>query len=68
MILIQPHELHIPSILNANIHDQECFATNDLLQPHPSVPGLWKVYGRANSQILLATGKKVTKILVFLRI
>ena len=27
--------------------------------PHESKPGLWKIYGRSDDQIMLSTGEKV---------
>ena len=35
------------------------FGTNDLFLPHPEKPGLWKIHGRLDDQIMLSTGEKV---------
>ncbi|KAH7886572.1 acetyl-CoA synthetase-like protein [Phlebopus sp. FC_14] len=34
------------------------YMTNDVLAPHPSKPGFWRVVGRADDQIMLLTGEK----------
>ncbi|SRR5258707_1105758 len=36
----------------------DAYATSDLLVPHPTKPGLWKIYGRKDDQIMLSTGEK----------
>ena len=35
------------------------FDTNDLFTPHPTNPDLWKIYGRADDQIMHSNGEKV---------
>lgn len=35
------------------------YATNDLMEEHPRDPRLFKIYGRADDQIILSTGEKV---------
>lgn len=39
--------------------EYEAYATNDLFVRHPSKPGLWKIQGRADDQLMLSTGEKV---------
>ncbi|EJT96909.1 acetyl-CoA synthetase-like protein, partial [Dacryopinax primogenitus] len=34
------------------------FDTNDLLEPHPTKPGYWKIIGRADDQIMMSNGEK----------
>lgn len=34
------------------------FATSDLFEPHPTIPGAWRYHSRADSQLTLITGKK----------
>lgn len=34
------------------------YRTFDLLQRHPKYPNKWRVHGRADDQIMLATGEK----------
>lgn len=53
-----PHDRHAPSVINSQINGQDCFATNDLLEPHHKIHGLWKYYGRLNSFIIHSTGVK----------
>lgn len=40
----------------------DAYATSDLLAPHPSKPGYWKVYGRVDDQIMHSTGEKASPI------
>lgn len=35
------------------------YATSDLIVPHPTKASLWRVFGRADDQIMLSTGEKV---------
>ena len=35
------------------------FDTNDILMPHPTEKGWYKMYGRADDQIMHNTGEKV---------
>lgn len=46
-------------VINTKVGDRNAYATSDLLFPHPTKPGLWKIYGRADDQIMLSTGEKV---------
>ena len=50
----------VPNILNTTIGGKEGYATSDLLEPHPTRLGWWKVYGRADDQIMHNTGEKVS--------
>lgn len=34
------------------------YDTNDVLAPHPTKPGFYKVFGRADDQIMHSTGEK----------
>jgi len=45
-------------IINSTFNGQDAYSTNDLLQKHPTKPGLWKIYGRADDQITLVNGLK----------
>lgn len=38
------------------------YATRDLIVQHPEKPGLWKIYGRIDDQIMHSTGEKVGSI------
>lgn len=57
LVLIN-HDLHHPVVINTQIDGVDAYATSDLLVPHPTKPGLWKVYGRKDDQIMLSTGEK----------
>ncbi len=48
-----------PAIVDTTIDGREAYATKDLFIPHPNKPGMWKIYGRADDQIMLSTGEKV---------
>ncbi|KDQ56520.1 hypothetical protein JAAARDRAFT_294258 [Jaapia argillacea MUCL 33604] len=57
VVLLQ-HTHHTPRIINTSVKDIPAYATNDLVAPHPTKPGLWKIFGRADDQIMLSTGEK----------
>ena len=44
--------------MNTQIDGRNAYATSDLLVPHPTKSGLWKIYGRKDDQIMLSTGEK----------
>ena len=46
-------------IINSTYNGEDAYATSDLLQKHPTKPGFWKIYGRADDQITLVNGLKV---------
>lgn len=46
-------------MINGKIDGQDAYFTNDLLEPHPTFPEYWKVYGRSDDQIMHNTGEKV---------
>jgi hypothetical protein len=46
-------------MLNTKFRGQEAYATSDILVPHPTKPGRWKITGRADDQIMLSNGEKV---------
>ena len=50
--------------MNTKVGDMDAWATNDLVIPHPTKPGLWKVHGRRDDQIVLTNGEKVSRLLV----
>jgi len=53
--------MHIPCVLSTKVAGVDAYQTNDLLVPHPTRPGLWKMFGRADDQIMLSTGEKVCR-------
>ncbi|KAH7925193.1 acetyl-CoA synthetase-like protein [Leucogyrophana mollusca] len=44
------------TLTNTEVDGKNAYATGDILVPHPTKPGLWKVLGRINDQIMLTTG------------
>ncbi|KAI0298355.1 acetyl-CoA synthetase-like protein [Multifurca ochricompacta] len=57
-LVIISHDSHQPALINTQIDGENAYSTSDLLVPHPTKPGLWKVYGRKDDQIMLSTGEK----------
>ncbi|TFK50327.1 acetyl-CoA synthetase-like protein [Heliocybe sulcata] len=49
---------HTPAVLNFVVDGDQAYATSDLLVRHPSNPDLWRVFGRADDQIMHSTGEK----------
>ncbi|KAH8110853.1 acetyl-CoA synthetase-like protein [Phellopilus nigrolimitatus] len=47
-----------PNVINTQINGRDGYATSDLLSPHPTAEGYWKVVGRADDQIMHSTGEK----------
>jgi hypothetical protein len=50
---------HCPRLFNTKWDGEDAYATGDLLIPHPTKEGFWKVYGRVDDQIMLSSGEKV---------
>ncbi|KAI0795715.1 acetyl-CoA synthetase-like protein [Abortiporus biennis] len=57
-LIILDGERSQPRVFNTKVHGRDAYATNDLFLPHPTKPHLWKIYGRADDQIMLSTGEK----------
>ncbi|KAI0318579.1 acetyl-CoA synthetase-like protein [Amylostereum chailletii] len=51
-----------PNVTNTVLHDVPAFASNDLLQEHPTQPGFWRVFGRVDDQLTLSTGEKTNPV------
>ncbi|KAH7914162.1 acetyl-CoA synthetase-like protein [Hygrophoropsis aurantiaca] len=49
---------YTPIVVTDIIHGRKAYATQDLLERHPTDPTLWRVYGRCDDQIMLSTGEK----------
>lgn len=47
-----------PSIVNTQVDGRDAYATADLFVPHPEAGGHWRIYGRADDQIMHSTGEK----------
>ncbi|KAJ7083262.1 hypothetical protein C8R44DRAFT_822628 [Mycena epipterygia] len=52
-----------PSVLNTQVGGIDAYATSDLLMPHPTKQGYWKIFGRTDDQIMHNTGEKVKSLL-----
>lgn len=50
------------NVSNTTIDGRPAFATNDLLQIHPTKPDFYKVHGRADDQLMLSTGEKTNPV------
>ncbi|TFK81602.1 acetyl-CoA synthetase-like protein [Polyporus arcularius HHB13444] len=57
VVVLSPEDCPL-NVVNTKIGEQDAFATNDLVVPHPTIPGLWKLYGRKDDQIILSNGEK----------
>ncbi|KAL0958751.1 hypothetical protein HGRIS_014075 [Hohenbuehelia grisea] len=53
---------HTPAINNMNLGDESAYDTNDLIIRHPTNRDLWKIYGRADDQIMHSTGEKTNPV------
>ncbi|KAI1788607.1 acetyl-CoA synthetase-like protein [Ganoderma leucocontextum] len=49
-------------VVNTKIGCVDGYATNDLVVPHPTRKGLWKMYGRRDDQIVLSNGEKTNPL------
>lgn len=49
-----------PNAFNTEVNGRPAYATSDLFEEHPDDPNLFRVYGRADDQIVLSTGEKVS--------
>ncbi|EIW84433.1 acetyl-CoA synthetase-like protein [Coniophora puteana RWD-64-598 SS2] len=56
--VIVPSEFSVPCVFNTTVNGVPAYATSDLLSPHPTKAGLWKVFGRTDDQIMHSTGEK----------
>ncbi|KAF8312105.1 acetyl-CoA synthetase-like protein [Clavulina sp. PMI_390] len=48
-----------PMVINTETPDGPGYNTKDLFVPHPHKHGLWKIVGRVDDQVTLATGEKI---------
>ncbi|KLO12999.1 acetyl-CoA synthetase-like protein [Schizopora paradoxa] len=53
-----PCASHTPCLTNGTFDGKEVYMTSDLFIKHPTVEGLYSVYGRSDDQIMLSTGEK----------
>ncbi|TFK52863.1 acetyl-CoA synthetase-like protein [Heliocybe sulcata] len=52
------HPYQLPCVLNTQVNGVDGYATSDLLSPHPTEPGYWRIHGRTDDQIMHNTGEK----------
>ncbi|KAL6306740.1 hypothetical protein BKA93DRAFT_894740 [Sparassis latifolia] len=52
------NEYHQLNVFNTKVDGRDAYATSDLLAPHPTKPGYWRVFGRTDDQIMHNTGEK----------
>ncbi|RPD58224.1 acetyl-CoA synthetase-like protein [Lentinus tigrinus ALCF2SS1-7] len=61
IVVLSPPDCPLP-VVNTKIDGMDGFATNDLVVPHPTRPGMWKLYGRRDDQIVLSNGEKTNPL------
>ncbi len=61
--VLQESALATPNVFNSTLNGRPAYSTSDLMQEHPTNPAYFKVLGRADDQIILSTGEKVSQIL-----
>ena len=49
-----------PNVTNTKVDGIDAYATSDLVTPHPTKKGLYKIVGRTDDQIMHSTGEKVS--------
>ncbi|EPQ51233.1 acetyl-CoA synthetase-like protein [Gloeophyllum trabeum ATCC 11539] len=57
-LVLLERDSYCPAVINTKIGNARGYATGDLFEPHPSVPNMWRIHGRADDQIMLSTGEK----------
>ncbi|KAK6966634.1 acetyl-CoA synthetase-like protein [Favolaschia claudopus] len=62
-LVLLPSEFNTPAVLNTQVHGMNAYATSDLLVPHPTKRGYWKIFGRTDDQIMHSTGEKAKTML-----
>ncbi|RPD57315.1 acetyl-CoA synthetase-like protein [Lentinus tigrinus ALCF2SS1-7] len=60
--IMVPTEICFPHVTNAERDGRPVFAVGDLLERHPTDAGRWRVYGRRDDQLVLATGENVNPV------
>ncbi|KAL4248625.1 Adenylate-forming Reductase [Abortiporus biennis] len=58
LVVLTTERSEQPRVINTEVNGRGAYATNDLFLPHPTKSHYWKVYGRADDQIMLSTGEK----------
>ena len=58
MTSLQDSSTFTPNVFNSIIDGRPAYSTSDLLQQHPTKHYLFRVFGRADDQLMLSTGEK----------
>ncbi|KAF9812923.1 hypothetical protein IEO21_05878 [Rhodonia placenta] len=59
-LVVVANNLHRPAVVNTQVDGVDGYATSDLVVPHPTRPGYWKIVGRTDDQIMHSTGEKAS--------
>ncbi|KAK0458897.1 uncharacterized protein EV420DRAFT_1269857 [Desarmillaria tabescens] len=57
-LVIFSNDWNTLAICNTQVKGRDAYATSDLLEPHPTKEGFWRVFGRVDDQIMHSTGEK----------
>lgn len=57
-LVVLANENSTPSVINTKVDGVDGYATSDLIAPHPTLAGYWKILGRTDDQIMHSTGEK----------
>ncbi|KAG7093077.1 putative NRPS-like protein biosynthetic cluster, variant 2 [Marasmius oreades] len=57
-LILLPSPTCIPSVYNIKVDGMDGYTTSDLLAPHPTEKGYWRVFGRSDDLIVHANGEK----------
>ncbi|KAK0238145.1 hypothetical protein EDD85DRAFT_921521 [Armillaria nabsnona] len=57
-LVIVSNDWNTMPICNAQVEGRDAYSTSDLLEPHPTKEGFWRVFGRVDDQIMHSTGEK----------
>ncbi|KAI0332229.1 acetyl-CoA synthetase-like protein [Cubamyces sp. BRFM 1775] len=61
VVVVSPPHMPLPAV-NTKLDGQDAYATSDLVEPHPTKPDLWRIFGRADEQIILSNGEKTNPL------
>ncbi|OSX58884.1 hypothetical protein POSPLADRAFT_1059977 [Postia placenta MAD-698-R-SB12] len=59
-LAVVANNVHRPAVINTKVDGDDAYATSDLVMPHPTKSGYWKVLGRTDDQIMHSTGEKAS--------
>lgn len=61
-LAVVANNVHRPAVINTKVDGDDAYATSDLVMPHPTKSGYWKVLGRTDDQIMHSTGEKTNPV------